>query len=29
MSVMYKKTTIQAVGGYQDWFWNEDYFLMD
>lgn len=27
MSVMYKKTTIQAVGGYQDWFWNEDYFL--
>lgn len=27
VSVMYKKTVIQAVGGYQDWFWNEDYYL--
>lgn len=27
VSVMYKKTAIQAAGGYQDWFWNEDYYL--
>lgn len=27
MSVMYKKTSVQAAGGYQDWFWNEDYYL--
>lgn len=27
VSVMYKKKVVQAVGGYQDWFWNEDYFL--
>lgn len=27
MSVMYKKKAIMAVGGYQDWFWNEDYYL--
>ena len=27
VSVMYKKVSIQAAGGYQDWFWNEDYFL--
>lgn len=27
VSVMYKKTAVQAVGGYQDWFWNEDYYL--
>lgn len=27
VSVMYKKSAIQAAGGYQDWFWNEDYYL--
>lgn len=27
MSVMYKKTAVGAAGGYQDWFWNEDYYL--
>ena len=27
MSVMYKKSAIQAAGGYLDWFWNEDYYL--
>lgn len=27
MSVMYKKDAVQAAGGYQDWFWNEDYYL--
>ncbi len=27
VSVMFKKTAIQAAGGYQDWFWNEDYYL--
>lgn len=27
MSVMYKKSAVQAAGGYQDWFWNEDYYL--
>jgi len=27
VSVMYKKSSIQAAGGYQDWFWNEDYYL--
>ena len=27
VSVMYKKTSVQAAGGYQDWFWNEDYYL--
>ena len=27
MSVMYKKTAVEAAGGYQDWFWNEDYYL--
>lgn len=27
MSVMYKKGSVQAAGGYQDWFWNEDYYL--
>lgn len=27
VSVMYKKSTVQAAGGYQDWFWNEDYYL--
>lgn len=27
VTVMYKKTAVQAAGGYQDWFWNEDYYL--
>ena len=27
MTVMYKKTAIAAAGGYQDWFWNEDYYI--
>ncbi len=27
MSVMYKKTVVQKAGGYQDWPWNEDYYL--
>lgn len=27
MSVMYKKASVQVAGGYQDWFWNEDYYL--
>ncbi len=27
VSVMYKKSTVQASGGYKDWFWNEDYYL--
>lgn len=27
VSVMYKKSAVQAAGGYRDWFWNEDYFL--
>lgn len=27
VSVMYKKGSVQAAGGYQDWFCNEDYFL--
>lgn len=27
VSVMYKRSAIQKVGGYQDWFWNEDYYL--
>lgn len=27
MSVMYKKTAVEAAGGYQDWFCNEDYYL--
>ncbi|MBE5958510.1 MAG: glycosyltransferase [Lachnospiraceae bacterium] len=27
VSVMYKKKSVQCAGGYQDWFWNEDYFL--
>lgn len=26
-TVMFKKTDIQAVGGYVDWFCNEDYYL--
>lgn len=27
MTVMYKKTAIMDAGNYQDWFWNEDYYL--
>lgn len=27
VSVMYKKSVVQSVGGYLDWFWNEDYYL--
>lgn len=27
VSVMYKKEAVQTAGGYQDWFWNEDYYL--
>lgn len=27
VSVMFKKSSIMNVGGYQDWFWNEDYYL--
>lgn len=27
MTVMYKKSAVQAAGGYMDWFWNEDYYL--
>ena len=27
MTVMYKKSAVLNAGNYQDWFWNEDYFL--
>jgi len=27
MTVMFKKSDVINVGNYQDWFWNEDYFL--
>lgn len=27
MTVMYKKEAVLAAGNYQDWFWNEDYYL--
>lgn len=27
VSVMFKKQSVQAAGGYLDWFWNEDYYL--
>lgn len=27
VSVMYKKSAVLAAGGYQEWFWNEDYYL--
>lgn len=27
MTVMYKKSAVEASGGYKDWFWNEDYYL--
>ncbi|MDQ2085664.1 glycosyltransferase [Herbivorax sp. ANBcel31] len=27
MAVMFKKSEVIKAGGYQDWFWNEDYYL--
>ena len=27
MTVMFKKSKVIQAGNYQDWFWNEDYFL--
>lgn len=27
MTVMYKKSAVLGAGNYQDWFWNEDYYL--
>lgn len=27
VSVMFKKSSVVSVGGYMDWFWNEDYYL--
>ena len=27
VTVMYRKSAVQAAGGYLDWFWNEDYYL--
>lgn len=27
MTVMFKKSDVIKVGNYQDWFWNEDYYL--
>lgn len=27
MTVMYKKSAVMEAGNYQDWFWNEDYYL--
>lgn len=27
VSVMFRKKAVMEAGGYQDWFWNEDYFL--
>ena len=27
MTVMYRKNSILASGNYQDWFWNEDYYM--
>lgn len=27
VTVMYKKSAVLAAGNYQDWFWNEDYYL--
>lgn len=27
MTVMFRRTDVLKVGNYQDWFWNEDYFL--
>lgn len=27
MTVMFRKDVVMKVGNYQDWFWNEDYYL--
>lgn len=27
MTVMFRKTEVLKAGNYQDWYWNEDYFL--
>jgi hypothetical protein len=27
MTVMFRKSEVMRVGNYQDWFWNEDYYL--
>lgn len=27
MTVMFRKSDVMSVGNYQDWFWNEDYYL--
>lgn len=27
VTVMFKKSSVLKAGGYQDWFWNEDYYL--
>ncbi len=27
MTVMFKRQDVLSVGSYQDWFWNEDYYL--
>ena len=27
MTVMFKKSDVVEVGSYQDWYWNEDYYL--
>lgn len=27
MTVMFRKEAVQRAGNYQDWFWNEDYYL--
>lgn len=27
MTVMFKKSDVMKAGNYQDWFWNEDYYL--
>ena len=27
MTVMFRKSDILKVGNYQEWFWNEDYYL--
>ena len=27
MTVMFRKQSVLRVGNYQDWFWNEDYYL--
>lgn len=27
VTVMFRKKTVMRVGNYQDWFWNEDYYL--